>query len=198
MSSSTRNLPETMSCEEIFQAIRDRQITALMFHDQSSDLFDFLGLKGFKRMHEYQYLSESLEHRKLSRYYLNHHNRILGEGYIENPRAIPGDWGKYTRFEVTTNIRRQALEKSFIDYHNWESKTKELYCHYAKRLLDLGHVADFNEVNRLVEDVSLELKYLERMILSLRSISYDPIQIEAMQQELHDHYKCRMKELELL
>ena len=24
------------------------------------------------------------------------------------------------------------------------------------------------------------------------------IQVEAMQQELHDHYKCRMKELELL
>lgn len=197
MSPTNRKSMETMSCEEIFQTLRDRQITALMFHDQSADLFDFLGLKGFKRMHEYQYVSESIGHRRLSEYYLNHHNKILPESYVENPRAIPGDWIKYTRFEVTTAIRRQAVEKSFIDYHNWESETREVYCHCAKRLWELGYLDDFNQVNCLVQDVSLELKYLERMIISLRSISYDPVQVEAMQQELHDHYKCKMEKLEI-
>ena len=42
-----------MTCEEIFQTINDRQIQALMFHDEMSDLYDFLGLYGFKRWHLY-------------------------------------------------------------------------------------------------------------------------------------------------
>lgn len=188
----------SMSCEEVFRAIKERQIIALMFHDQSADLFDFLGLNGFKRMHEYQYLAESLEHRRLSRYYLNHHNKLLFEGPLDNPQAVPEDWAKYTRFEVTPSVRKQSVERSFGDYYDWEHETKECYSEYAKRLLDLGHVADFNMVNCLVKDVDLELKYLSRMLITLKSISYDPIQVEAMQQELHDHYKCRMKELELL
>lgn len=188
---------EPPTCEEIFTAIRERQITALMFHDQSADLFDFLGLNGFKRMHEYQYMAESIEHRKLSRYYLNHHNKILMEGHLTNPQAIPEDWLKYTRFEVTAPIRKQAVEKSFSAYYDWEQETLECYSRYAKQLLDLDMVADFNQVNCLIKDVDMELKYLGRMVLSLRSISYDPIQVEAMQQELHDHYKCKMEKLEM-
>ena len=187
----------TMSGEDIFRAIKERQIVALMFHDQSADLFDFLGLKGFKRMHEYQYLSESIEHRKLSRYYLNHHNKLLFEEQLDNPRAVPEDWAKYTRFEVTPSIRKQSVERSFGDYYDWEYETLKCYSEYARRLLELGQVADFNMVNCLIKDVDLELKYLSRMLITLKSISYDSLQVEAMQQELHDYYKCKLKELEL-
>ena len=197
MSPPMKRNQEPQTCGEIFTAIRERQIIALMFHDQSADLFDFLGLNGFKRMHEYQYLAESIEHRKLSRYYLNHHHQILMEGPLDNPQAIPEDWSRYTRLEVTTPIRKQAVEKSFAAYYDWECETKKCYSEYAKKLLDLGLVADFNHVNCLVKDVDMELKYLGRMILRLQSISYDPIQVEAMQQELHDHYKCKMEKLEM-
>lgn len=44
---------EPKNCKDVFSVINTRQITALMFHDEMADLFDFLGLRGFKRMHEY-------------------------------------------------------------------------------------------------------------------------------------------------
>ena len=40
------------SVESIFSEINARMIAALMFHDQMSDYFDFLGMKGYKRLHE--------------------------------------------------------------------------------------------------------------------------------------------------
>ena len=35
---------EPKNCKDVFSAINTRQITALMFHDEMADLFDFLGL----------------------------------------------------------------------------------------------------------------------------------------------------------
>ena len=47
--------------KEIFAEINERFIGAVMMHGQFADYFDFLGLKGFKRMHEYHHIAESLE-----------------------------------------------------------------------------------------------------------------------------------------
>ena len=67
------------SCKELFEKIVNRQIAALMFHDKMADLYDFLGLYGFKRVHEYQYLSESIAFRGVKRYFINHHNMLLSD-----------------------------------------------------------------------------------------------------------------------
>ena len=70
-----KNNRDVSNVESIFSEINARMIAALMFHDQMSDYFDFLGMKGYKRLHEYQYFSESLERKKLNQYYINHHNK---------------------------------------------------------------------------------------------------------------------------
>lgn len=189
-----KNLKD-MSCSDIFMAIHDRQITALMFHTQSADLFDFLGLMGFKRMHEYQYFVESAEHRGLCRYYINHHNQLMVGGHPKGPTVIPSEWGKYTRFDVTPQVRKQAIEKSFNDYRSWEAETKELYSQYSKALMDLGCVSDSIKVNELIKDVDMELKTLDRMILKLGSISFDLVGILGMQEELHEYYTEKTKNI---
>lgn len=187
MNNKKRSLTE-MSEEDIFMAIRDRQISALMFHSQMADLFDFLGMMGFKRMHEYQYFSESAEYRGTCRYYTNHHNKILIEGHPKGLEVIPEEWGQYTRFNVTPSVRKQAVERSFNRYREWESETKELYSQYSIALMNLGCVADFNRVCELITDVDQELKYLDRILLKLKAISFDAIGMMDMQEELHEHY----------
>lgn len=186
---------QDMSCEDIYKAIRDRQVSALMFHSQMADLFDFLGLMGFKRMHEYQYFSESAEGRGISRYYINHHNKLLVGGHPQGPKVIPSEWGQYTRFDVTPQVRKQAVERSFNEYQEWESETKELYSQYSKALADKGLIADSNKVCELVTDVDQELKYLDRMLLKLKAISFDAIGVMEMQEELHEHYAEKTKSI---
>ncbi len=191
---STMTLEE-MTSEDIFGAIHDHQITALMFHSQMADLFDFLGLMGFKRMHEYQYLAESAEHRGLCRYYINHHNKLLVGEHPQGPKVIPAEWGQYTRFDVTPQVRKQAVEKAFNEYREWESETKKLYSGYSKALMNLDCVADALKINEYVKDVDQELKYLDRMLIKLKAISFDAVGMMDMQEELHEHYREKTKSL---
>lgn len=186
---------EGMTSEDIFKAIHDHQITALMFHTQMADLFDFLGLRGFKRMHEYQYLSESAEHRGLCRYYINHHNKLLVGGHPQGPQVIPAEWGQYTRFDVTPQVRKQAVEKAFNEYREWESSTKKAYSEYSKALMGLGCVADALKINEYIKDVDQELKCLDRLLLKLKAMSFDAVGMMDMQEELHEHYRQKTKDI---
>lgn len=184
-----------MSCHDIFREINDRMIVALMFHDQMADMYDFLGLNGFKRMHEYQHLSESAERRGLKRYYINHHNKLLIGGHVSDPDVIPDEWVKYKRHEVSPQVRKQSVEKSFDMYRHWEHETKECYEKYAKALFDMGHVADAHKVECLVCDVDMELKCIDRMILSLRAVAYNEVYIVTIQDVIHEKYDKKTQEI---
>lgn len=186
---------EPKDCKDIYTTVNARQVTALMFHDEMADLFDFLGLRGFKRMHEYQYFAESAEHRATKRYYVNHHGMLLCESHIESIDVVPSDWYQYNRMDVTCAVRRQAVQKAMEQYREWESGTKALYSKCACYLMNWGKVADFNKINDLLCDVDMELKYLERLILELKSVDYDDAYIGVMQDKLHEKYKEKTKEI---
>lgn len=184
-----------MTCKEIFQFINTRQISALMFHDQMADIYDFLGLMGFKRLHEYQYFAESAEHRGLKRYFINHHNKLLNTGNINAVEIVPEGWEKYDRFDVTPQVRKQYISKSFEMYESWESDTKEIYEYCAKALFDMCHIADFAKVKELICDVDMELKTLDRMLIKLKSVDFNDVYIATIQDELHECYDKKTKEI---
>ena len=187
--------PDT--CAEIYSIIDSHQIEALMFHDQMADYFGFLGLDGFKCMHEFHHLDESIGRRKTKRYYMKHHSRLLEEAPVDNPKAIPTDWLKYTKFDVSQQVRNQAVQNGFRRYVEWEEASKKLYEQCAARLMELGHVADYNHVNCLVEDVDDELAELYELWLRLKSMNFDAGYTESIQEELHTKYKREMRELSI-
>ena len=66
-----------MTIEEIYGRISKHMILGMMIHDQLANYYDFLGLKGYKRCHEYHFLSETCAYRGLNRYFINHHNKLI-------------------------------------------------------------------------------------------------------------------------
>lgn len=193
---TSKNIKETdINCKSIFEKIITRQISALMFHDEMADLYDFLGLAGFKRLHEYQYFCESAEYKSLKRYFLNHHNMLLSIDEPVKKEYIPNDWKNYSRFDVNSQLRRQYVEKTMIEYWEWEKETKCCLECWAKELLDMGMVADFEIVGKLVSDVDKELKCLERLVLKLKAVDFDPAYIVESQPEIHEKYKKKTKHL---
>lgn len=178
-----------MNCKEIFSCILTRQVYALMFHDQMSSYFDFLGLNGFKRMHEYQYLHESVTFRKIQRYYINRHNELIEPHHVENPEAIPSEWMKHTRNEVTPQIKMRSIKEAFLEYRDWEKESEECLSEYAKELYEKGSVIDSEYVMELAEDVCSELKRIDKMILKLSGVEYDMSYVEEIQDKLHEKYK---------
>lgn len=190
-----KNKKDVDSVEAIYSEINARMIAALMFHDQMSDYFDFLGMKGYKRLHEYQYFMESLERKKLNQYYINHHNRLIPDVYTGQVSMIPENWQTANRISIGKSTKQKGIEDGFNQYHEWESETKSLYEHYSSRLREMGAVADAIMVEKLVEDVDCELKVLERMIVDLISSGYDMVYITESQNGIHDKYKSKMREI---
>lgn len=184
------------SVDDVFHIINSRQISALMFHNEMANLFDFLTLKGFKRMHEFQFFCENKEHRKTERYYLSRYGKLLPHEEIERVEVIPDDWMQYTRKDVSTSVRKQSVQTAFSQYWEWEHDTKAIFEKLAAWLITNGHVADFNMVNCLVCDVDCELKKLERLQLELKAVDYDATYIMEIQQCIHDKYKEKMKKYE--
>ena len=193
---TSKNIKESdINCKAIFEKVINRQISALMFHDEMADMYDFLGLAGFKRLHEYQYFCESTEYKAVKRYFLNHHNMLLSIDEPVKKEYIPNDWKNYSRFDVNSQLRRQYAEKTMLEYWEWEKGTKCCLECCAKELLDMGMVADFEIVGKLVSDVDKELKCLERLVLKLKAVDFDPVYIVEAQPEIHEKYKKKTKHL---
>lgn len=180
---------DVKTIEEIYAEINARMIAALMFHSQMADYFDFLGLRGYKCLHEYQYVSEGKERCELNRYYINHHNRMIPDRYEGSVQMIPEGWKNANRISVGKSTKQKAVEDGFNEYRQWESDTKALYEKYAVTLRDDGHIADALRVEMLVDDVDGELKCLERMLVDLISAGYDMVYIVESQNSIHDRYK---------
>lgn len=183
--------------EEIFSEINNRFIGAIMMHGQFADYFDFLGLRGYKHLHEYQHLAESIERRKVCRYYINHHNALIKEDFSGEVNIIPDAWYTAKRLSVGKSTKQKAVEDGFLEYHNWESETKSVYEKYAQKLRETGAVADAIFAEKLVEDVSAELKTVEQMISDLISTGYDMVYITENQSEIQEKYKKKLKGIEV-
>lgn len=189
----TTMMTEPKDCKEVFGLINERQILALMIHSEMADMFGFLGLDGFRQIHEYQFLAESKSHRDTKIYYLKHHGKLLPDREVNPTEVIPDEWVQYTRADVTPAVRLEYTKQAMQQYHEWEEETKELLCKYASYLLAWHKIADFNEVNHLICDVSEELNYLEQLCLELNSVEYDAVYVLELQDMLCEKYKFELE-----
>ena len=179
-----------MTCTEIFQEIGNHQVLAMMFHDQMIDLYDFLNLSGFKRWHKHQYKTESEEFINTKGYFMGAHNKLLRVDDPGQPeQVIPDGWYEYTRMDLNPQLVRQHVEASFKSYKSWEEYTKRLYEECSKSLIEMGHIADAEKVNQLINDVSCELKEVYEVMLKLKASNYDIVYILDIQDKLHKKYK---------
>lgn len=184
-----------MTIHEIFAEISAHQITGIMLHEQMADYYDFLGLPGYKRLHEYHYFAESAAMRSVHRYHINHFNRLIAGSHPANPAAIPASWINYTRFDVDSSTKRKAIKDGFAKWREWETGTKKKYESFYKQLCELGEIAAAGKVRQLLEDVDFELKCAERMKLELDAVDYDMSIIVPAQSALHEEYAEKSKRI---
>ena len=192
-----RSKTDVTDADAIFPEINSRFVAAIMMHGQMADYFDFLGLKGYKQIHEYQHIAESLERRKVCRYYIERHGKIIPDAFSGEVKMIPDGWYAAKSISVGKGTKQKAVEDGFSAYREWEEETKTVYQSYAAKLLEKGNVEDFTLVASLIDDVGDELKEIDKIILDLISTGYDMVHNTDSQKELHEKYKKRMKGIEV-
>lgn len=187
-----------MELKEIYSKLSEHMINGMMLHDQMANYYDFLGLKGYKRCHEYHFMKETLGYRSLNRYFINHHNMLIPEPRFENESVIPASWYEHTRSDVDMATKKNAVRSGLTKWVEWERDTKKLYEQMYKELLEIDEVASAMKVKQLVCDVDCELKKAERYWLNKEAMGWDMSAIVEEQNRKHKKYdrKCR-KELKV-
>ena len=184
-----------MTVEEIFAQLGQHMIQGLMVHTQLSDYFDFLGLKGYHKCHEYHYFEESCNFRKVCSYYLEHYDKFITDSHVANPQVIPESWYKYTRQQVDAATRKSAIQAGFEKWVKWETETLKLYQTLYKELINLDEVAAASEINCYIIDVSEELAKAQQKYLELKMTDFNISNIVDEQHTLYKKYCKKIEEL---
>lgn len=188
----TRTMNDSESvqiAEAVYSDINEHMCKALAFHEQLADYFCFLGLQGFKRMLEYQYMKECAEKRKLHKRYINIHHRVIPFRQVTLPQFIPSDWSRFTTDSIDDSVIPKFVRSALNQYKDWEEKTKELYKEQCAILMDANMVTDYEFVKELVGDVEKELKKIHRLIENLNGTGYDVNMVHGVQDKYHEKYK---------
>lgn len=186
-----------MSCMEIYAEVSKHMTTALYFHTCMSDYFCFIGLHGFKRIHELQYFEEALSRRKLHRKVLDMHNKLIQMRGHDKVEVIPDEWYKHTRMDIDDNILAKFVKSAFKQYKDWEEQTKEFYQNVCCVFLEKGKIADYNLMMCYLEEVQHELKKIYRLCEELNGVGYDVLYIIDIQNRIHEKYKKKMEEFKI-
>lgn len=186
-----------MDTRQMYEAVNNRMSTALLLHSDLSDYFNFLGLHGFKRIHEMQYFSESIGKRKLVKKHLDIHNKLLTEGEYERISIIPKDWHSYTRMDIDGGVIPKFVRMAFDIYKRYEKETKEMYEHVVSEFMDRGNISDSMVIKCFLEDTEKELKEVYRLCQQLNGVDYDIVYIMEIQKSMHDELKKKMKKLKV-
>ena len=184
-----------MELKEIYSGIVSHMIKGMMVHAQMADYYDFLGLQGYKRCHEYHFLKETCAYRGVSRYFINHHDMLIPDERIENPNVIPESWFNHKREDVDSSTKKNAIKAGLTKWVEWERDTKAFYQQMYQELINLGEIASACKVKELIVDVDCELKKAERYWLNKEAMSYDMPTIISEQKKKHDKYKKKCEKM---
>lgn len=180
---------------DVFAKVSDHLIDGMMMHEQMADYYDFLGLEGFARLHEYHFLCETISMRRIHRYFIDHCNQLLPVANTKHLNVIPAAWSNFTWQAVESETKSKAVETGMHEWCEWERETKDLHAKSAKDLYDAGEVAAAGVIYELVRDVDDECEYADRLALKLNAVDYDMQVIVPMQYELHEKYKKKLHDI---
>ena len=156
-----------MDISEIFARLKSHALEGMVFHDEMVRYFDFLNMDAHKERHLRQYEEETEGYRKLCDYYMSRYNRLIPEQPMERQDVIPESWYRYSRFDVDTGTRNNAVKVASGRWVDWERETKSLYEETCKELMEQGEVASAKFVSCMLEAVDTELAEAEATHIDL-------------------------------
>lgn len=182
-----------MTVEEIFNKLASHMVEGMMFHDQLQQGYDFLGLCGFAKCHEYHHIEETKGYECLLHYYSTHYHKLLNIETISKPAIIPETWYKYTTMAVDANTKRQAVQMMMKKWVEWEQETKKLYQEMYSELCNLNEIATASKIKYYICAVDDELKHAEKKLIKLETIDYNINSIVSWQQPIYKKFKKKLK-----
>lgn len=180
---------DTRVAEDVYCALSEHMAKGISFHEQLADYFCFLGLHGYKKMLEYQYMEECESKRHLHKRYIEQHGKIIVPKEIQIPMFIPKDWSKYTTKDIDDSLVPKFVRSALEEYRKWEEQTKEVLKEQCSILMDANMIPDYEYVKEIIVDVEEEIKKVRKIVDKLNGTGYDVTMIHGVQDRYYDEYK---------
>ena len=184
-----------MTTEEIFSNLYSHMKKGTKIHSKISEAFGFLNLRGYQRCHEYHYYEEDHHCNYLYNFYLKNYCKLLPEKAFEEVKIYPVTWHKYSKQEVDTKTKREAIQMLIKKWIEWEQEAKELFEVSYKQLQELNEFYAANIINTFIIDTGAELIEAKEELINLESINYDLPTIIIEQDSLYKLYKKKIKRI---
>ena len=156
-----------MDVNEVFARLKARMLGGMVFHDEMVHYYGFLNLDDWVEEHKCHYEEESEGYRELCDYYMNHYQMLIPNEPMERPDIIPESWYRYTRKDVDTATKRNAIIVGVRKWVEWEEHTKQIYEDMWKELVGIGEIAAAQFMSRYIRGVDDELKCAQKKHISL-------------------------------
>lgn len=162
-----------MTLHEIYTALGNRMVGAMMIHSQLVQIFAFVDLLPDMRKQESQLQDETHGYSELCKYFIQHHHNVV---VADNPPQIDIlNLGmlKKSSDELTSEDKIHLIKYGMREWIEWEKQSKILYEDCYRNLVDISEVASAEFVMRFVRDVDLELKEAERIFRVREGINWN-------------------------
>ena len=181
-----------MTIEEIFNKLAHHMKEGVMFHGELARAFDFLGLEGFAKMHNYHQCEEKQGYLCLIHYFSCHYHKLIQLEEIPTPKIIPDTWYKYTTMDVDISTKKSATKDMMDKWVTWERDTKKLYQEMRQALYTLGEVAAALKLDCYIKDVDDELIHAEKKKIKLETLNYDISTLISWSNSFKHKYKKKL------
>lgn len=139
-----------MTIENIYGTITARIIESMMFHDQASQMYCFIGLYSYEKRHRELYYAEAEAYKDVCDYYIVNYGKILKQKRVHDPDIIKSDL-YYENKNRVSYAKKKEIEKHISDsFSTWRKETKMLYERMYKELIMMGEIASANEISQLL------------------------------------------------
>lgn len=170
--------------EEHFTKILNLKLEGVMFHDEMADVFAFLNLKGFMKLHKKQMFDELEETCKIKKYYLGHYHKMLKANPNSNINVYPVSWVGHSNMEIDAATIKNYTKNMLEQYLKWEESVKKELSGIADEFYSKHQMEDFNMVYELIKDVNQEIIFIQDIMLKLKMTDYDSHDIVHMQKKI--------------
>jgi hypothetical protein len=175
-----------MTIEEVFSTISSHMVEGIMFHDQMTNYFHFLGLHGYSKQQSKHFEKENKNFRKVTKYYMDHYHKLIPSTRSDNPQIIPAPWFNVRMSDVDQNTRRNAVKSAFTKWIEWEKRTYDVLLKAYAELVSSEEYAAAEFINGYLTKVDYELEYAENKLNELSMVDFDMRYILQDQQKVEE------------
>lgn len=162
-----------MTLHEIYTALGNRMVGAMMIHSQLIQIFAFVDLLPDMRKQENQLQEETHGYSELCKYYIQHHHDILVANNPPQIDILDMPLLDKSTDDLTPEDKMRLIQYGMNEWIKWEKQSKILYEDSYRNLVDISEVASAEFITRFVRDVDLELKEAERIYRVRKGINWN-------------------------